>query len=265
MVSPASPGCIFAPVATRPGLATVPSRVPRSSPTTKLPRVVAALRDEYGSQPPPPARTAFALILWEKVAYLATDAKRTAAFRELERRVGLTPNDILAAKPAVLQQIAALGGAVGIVERAQRMQDAAALVSEAFNGTLDTVCTLPAAEAKRELQRFYGIAEPGAERILLLLRAHRTLPLESNGLRVMVRLGYAEEDRNYSRMYRAASEAARSEIVDDFDWLIDAHLLLRRHGQEVCKTSAPRCEVCTLRADCAYAAARRGAAPVKRR
>ena len=33
---------------------------------------------------------------------------------------------------------------------------------------------------------------------------------------------------------------------------VEATILLRRHGQEVCKTSAPRCEVCAVRGDCAF-------------
>jgi endonuclease III len=72
----------------------------------------------------------------------------------------------------------------------------------------------------------------------------------------MVRLGYGADHKNYSTMYRSVRDAAAKELRDDFDWLIDAHLVLRRHGQEVCKTSAPRCEMCGVRAECAYAAAR---------
>jgi endonuclease III len=72
----------------------------------------------------------------------------------------------------------------------------------------------------------------------------------------MVRLGYGTDHKNYSTMYRSVREAAASELRDDFDWLIDAHLVLRRHGQEVCKASTPRCEMCSVRGDCAYAVAR---------
>jgi endonuclease III len=44
--------------------------------------------------------------------------------------------------------------------------------------------------------------------------------------------------------------------VPAFDWLTDAHLLLRRHGQGICKTNAPRCEACVLRRDCAFGGSR---------
>lgn len=225
---------------------------PPASKTAKLARVLAGLKAAYGPVAPPPAGTAFGLILWEKVAYLATDTKRLAAFRALEQRVGLTPQAILAAPRSELEAICASGGRVGFAERAKSMHDSAALVLDEFDGDLQTVLTRPVAEAKRALMRFYGVGEPGAERILLLTRSQKVLPLDSNGARTMVRLGYGADDKSYTRMYRSVADAARPELENDFDWLVDAHVYLRHHGQEVCKTSAPRCEACAVRADCAF-------------
>ena len=222
----------------------------------RLQRVVARLLEQHGRPAPPPADTAFGLVLWEKVAYLAPDERRAQAFELLRKRVGLTPEAILASKPSVLREIAAVGGRVEIDKRARNMQVAAALVMDEFGGALDNVLRLPHREAMRALQRFYGIGEPGAERILLLMRAQRVLPLDSNGARTMVRLGYGADHKSYSTMYRSVRDAAAGELLDDFDWLIGAHLVLRRHGQDVCKASAPRCEICSVRSECAYAEAR---------
>lgn len=222
-------------------------------PTAKLARIIAGLRKQHGRLEPPPASNAFELVLWEKVAYLATDERRAEAFALLRDRVGLSPRAILDADPKVLREVAATGGSVGVADRVRHMQDAAALVLDEFDGSLDAVLALPLREAKRALQRFHGIGEPGAERILLLCRAQRLLPLDSNGARTMVRLGYGADHKNYSTMYRSVSDAARPELVSKYDWLVDAHLLLRHHGQEVCKRSAPLCELCAVRPDCAYA------------
>jgi endonuclease III len=178
------------------------------------------------------------------------------AFGALESRVGLTPEKILAAKRSDLEAICKLGGAGGFSNRAKSMQDSAALVIDEFDGDLDGVLSRPVKEAKRALQRFYGVGEPAAERILLLRRAYPVLPLDSNGARVMVRLGYGVDDKNYTRMYRSVAEAARAELIEDLDWLTDAHVLLRHHGQEICKTGAPHCESCPVRTHCAYAQSR---------
>ena len=74
--------------------------------------------------------------------------------------------------------------------------------------------------------------------------------LESNGLRVLVRLGYAREEKSYASTYRALRSALSPLEVRGSAWLQRAHLLLQRHGQELCKTKLPRCDECPLRAAC---------------
>ena len=54
---------------------------------TRLAGIVAKLRSHYGPPSPPPATTAFELVVWEKVAYLANDEKRAAAYDALRRTV----------------------------------------------------------------------------------------------------------------------------------------------------------------------------------
>ena len=49
--------------------------------------------------------------------------------------------------------------------------------------------------------------DPGAEKILLFSRTHSILALDSNGLRVLRRLGYGEERKSYASTYRSAQEA----------------------------------------------------------
>jgi len=230
------------------------ARVSRGTPA-KLHRIVARLRKAYGRSVPPPAVTAFELVLWETVAYLATDERRARAFEALRTRVGLTPQAIIKADPAVLSEIAAIGGAVAVEDRARHMHDAAAYVIDAFAGSLDSVLTRPLRESMRALRKFHGIGEPGAERILLLMRARQVLALDSNGARTLCRVGYGVQHKNYATMYRSVRAATGSELVADFDWLIDAHLLTRRHGQEVCKATSPQCEVCVLKDECKYAKA----------
>ena len=78
------------------------------------------------------------------------------------------------------------------------------------------------------------------------------LALESNGLRVRLRLGYGKEDRNYAASYRSVQAALASQLRGDCAALIQAHQLLRTHGQELCKSSKPRCEQCPLAQKCNY-------------
>jgi len=106
------------------------------------------------------------------------------------------------------------------------------------------------------------LQEAGADRLMLLAHGKRTLAPDSNALRVLVRLGFGAESEDYTAKYRSAAVAAEPQLPGDCDWLVRAHQLLRRHGQEVCKRSAPRCEVCPLTRLCAWYAGRAG--PLRR-
>jgi len=43
-------------------------------------------------------------------------------------------------------------------------------------------------------------------------------------------------------------------IPAKFDPLTRAYLLLKRHGQELCKRTNPKCAACPLNSRCAYSA-----------
>jgi endonuclease-3 len=188
-------------------------------------------------------------VAWEKSAYLAPDSRRADAFALLKRKIGLTPRKILAASRAELLDVLATGG-IAAPERAHRLIEAAQLVLGDFDGSLDDVCERPLTEAKKQLMRIYGVGEPGAEKILLFTRSHAVMGLDSNALRVLQRLGYGREGKTYTATYRSVTAAAQPEIGSNMERLIEANLLLRQHGQTVCKTTSPKCGACVLREDC---------------
>ena len=72
--------------------------------------LISALEKHHGRPEAFPVSTAFDLVLWENVAYLASDEKRAAAFAMLEQRVGTSPESILAAAREDLFAVAELGG-----------------------------------------------------------------------------------------------------------------------------------------------------------
>lgn len=192
------------------------------------------------------------MILWENVVYLADDMKRQAAFDALrKKKVGLTAKKILAASPDALLAVTQRAGILpdNQVEKLCRI---ARIAQNEFGGDLDQILKLPLPQAKRALRKFPGIGEPGAEKILLFCGAHPVLALDSNGLRVLLRLGFGREQKNYSASYRFVQEAVKPELKPDYSWLTRAHQLLRHHGQEVCRRRRPLCEKCPLTSVCRY-------------
>lgn len=215
-----------------------------------LPMVVDALLDAHGPAELPPADDPFGLILWEQVGYLASDERRREAFEQLRERVGLTPEAILAASTDMLEEITGAGGSIAVSERAGRMRWSAQTVVDEWGGDLLGALKRAPSDAARTLERFPMIGEPGADKILMLTRPHAVLALDSNGLRVLLRLGYGEEGKSYAATYRSVREAVVPECAEDLDWLARAYGLLRLHGQRTCKRSAPRCSDCNLAEGC---------------
>jgi len=218
-------------------------------------RLVEALEKHYGRPKPPPARGLFELVLYENIAYLVSEDRREKAFRELKSRIGVRPEDLLLASAAELAEIAAIGGIFPEL-RARRLQEAAWLARDKFGANLDSVLDLDFAKARRALKQFPAIGEPGAEKILLFTGAHPCLALESNGVRVLVRFGFATEHKGYSTTYRALQKALAPDAGCKCAPFVVAHQLLKRHGQEICRRSAPRCPECPVRANCRFPSAR---------
>ncbi len=218
--------------------------------TITLSKLVNTLQQHYGDPAPPPSTDPLELIIWENIAYLASDERRAAAFAALKRDIGTRPEQILAANHAALAGI----GKAGILPdvSAEKLLVIAKIAYEEFDGDLRAVLKKPLPQAKKALKRFPSIGDPGAEKILLLTRSYPVMALDSNGLRVLCRVGFGEEQKNYSATYRSVQEALHRQLPRDYDSLIRAHQLLRQHGQDLCKRSKPRCTDCPVRTVCDY-------------
>jgi endonuclease III len=185
------------------------------------------------------------------VAYLVEDAKRERIFAELRRLVGLRPIDILNASLDKLDQVTKLSG-MNSHQRSARLKESALIALNEFGGDLKNALELPSRKAIKALRQFPGIGEPGAEKILLFGRKLPVLALDSNGLRVMLRLGFGEEKKTYAGSYKAVREGVLDECGDNIDELIKAHQLLRQHGKTICKTSKPKCDQCPVNSSCHF-------------
>jgi endonuclease-3 len=215
-----------------------------------LRKVVKVLRSLHGPQPPPPTTDAFELILLENVAYLASPARRREAFELLKSTVGTSPKAILSAPRQVLEKVTSRG--ILKATFAAKLRECARIASDDFDGDLGAVIRLPLERARRALRSFPGIGEPGAEKVLLFAGQQTLLAPDSNALRVLVRIGLVREGLSYSGTYAAARPVADG-FSTDRRLMQQAHQLLQRHGQSLCKRQLPRCAVCPLARECAHA------------
>jgi endonuclease III len=198
----------------------------------ELADIVERLRDVYGT-PRAEVTDPFEMILLENVAYLVDDARRRETFEKLRDEIGFA--NILTTPVEKIARVIE-GGGMKPLMRAEKVIECARLAKE-IGVPLD----------RKALRRYPGVGEPLADKILLFNGRQRTLAPDSNALRVLLRLGFGTESRSYAASYKSAVAAA-GELPN----AKEAHLLLRRHGQEVCKRSAPRCEVCVVRGQCRF-------------
>jgi endonuclease III-like uncharacterized protein len=208
------------------------------------------LRGLYGRPKRPIPSGPFEWIIWEHVAAVPDDEQRALVFRTLRQKIGTTPQAILRTpKPKMLELLAP--GGPNSSTRLARLHEAAELMIAIGLARVRTLVRESPVEAKKLLKQFKGIGESGADRILLFCRTQASLAPDANGMRVLGRLGYGKPNANGPAAYRQIGDALTPELSRDYNWLIQAHQLLRRHGQDVCRAT-PRCEACPLAPDCAW-------------
>ena len=221
----------------------------RAGPDISLKAAVARLARIYKTGKP--LRDPLAILVWENIGYLIDDERREDLFREFQSRIGLKAHEIANAPMPVLTDIARRGG-MHPQKRAERLIAIGRLAIGECDGDMTRALkALPLPKARALLKKFPSIGDPGADRILLFAGIAPCPCVDSNGLRALVRLGFAAEAKNYAQTYRAAI-AALAAASGDGEWLKRAYSVLRAHGKTLCKRSAPICEPCPLDAACAH-------------
>jgi endonuclease III len=213
--------------------------------TPKFSEVVARLRDGLGAPAQPEITSPFEMALLENCAYLVDDERRFRVFGRLRDEVGLEPEAILATSPERLEEVIADGG-MRPPMRAEKLYRCAAVARSIGLENLTSEVRAGTSKAKRWLRRFPGFGEPAADRVLLFNGAARTLAPDSNVLRVLIRLGFGREHKDYATTYRDAEATVGPSLPHGQAELVEAHLLLRELGKETCRRASPRCPACPL-------------------
>ena len=217
-----------------------------------LTEVVDALR--FHTDLPELPSDPFELVLWDNMGALISDRDRARLFADFGRLVGFSPAAILAADPVLLLTLATRGGMRPHV-RVERWQESAALVLDHGGDLASALRALPTPKARSLLKRFPVIGDPGADKILLFAGIDARPSIDTNGLRVLVRLGYFPQQASYAASYKAGVALLAREGRPEREWLIEAYLRLRAHGKTLCRRSRPLCETCPLDPVCAHAPA----------
>lgn len=226
-----------------------------------LTQILEVLENRYGAQKLVGPNDPYEMIVFLNSGYPASDAKCAKGFEALKREVGVEPKKVLAvSKPKLAKTMRP--SVILPSLWAERLKEIARKVRDEFNGDLTAALKQCLREAKapekglkaakRVLQEFPVIGEPSAEKILLFSGLAPVAAVPSAFVEVPVRLFSSEPGKNYAADYKAAREIINSGLPQTFDARQRVYLLLKKHGQEICKRTKPKCEVCPLTAQCAY-------------
>ncbi|MCA8950175.1 MAG: hypothetical protein KDE27_11780 [Planctomycetes bacterium] len=216
----------------------------RRSAKTRLERLLARLEpvDVEADDTADPWRA----ILRENVAYLAKPAARAQAFARLLELTDGDAGQIARCPDELLHECC--GGGRMADQQVEKLRRCAALFREV--GDPRELVALPRPAAKKALRRFPGIGEPGGDKLRLFAGAEPVVTFESNGLRVLQRLGYGTAEGAYAQNLRAVCAAVEAELPRQVQPRVQAFLRLRELGRSVCRQSTPDCSACPLAADC---------------
>jgi endonuclease III len=209
------------------------------------------LEEFHGKQQPDWPVEPYDFIVWWHCGYPASDQTCAKGWNNLRRDVGIEPQQLLKASPKRLASALRAGGMVPEL-RALRLKEIAMRVQDQLGGDLRSVLNGPISEVRKTLKKFPGIADPGADRVLLFAGLAPTAAVPSNCPHVLSRLLRGSEAVNYSKDYRDGQGAIASEVSETFAARTRAYLIVKRHGQEICKRTKPKCIECPVSSHCAY-------------
>lgn len=217
--------------------------------------LLKSLEAFHGAQQPNWPSDPYDFIVWWHCGYPASDERCAKGWDALTASVGIQPEQLLKATPAQLATALKAGGMVPEL-RALRLKEIAMRVKDHLGGDLRSALSGRITDARRILKSFPNIADPGADRILLFAGISPIAAVPSNCPHVPVRMLHGLERENYGVNYCDAQNAIATEVPDTFESRQRAYLLLKQHGQKICKRTNPKCDECPVRGDCAYAAGR---------
>lgn len=221
-----------------------------------LPHILDELESFHGAQRPSWPTDPYEFVVWWLCGYPQSDVNCSKGWAGLDATVGSSPEAILAAPPSKLAAAIKPGGMVPEL-RAQRLKEIAMRVLNEFGGDLRAaLAAVPLADARKILKKFPNIADPGADRMLLFARIAPIAAVPSNTVHTPVRILHGAEREDYGVNYRQAKLDIESQVPETFASRSRAYLLLKIHGQTLCKRTNPKCPECPLNRVCAYAAGR---------
>lgn len=175
-----------------------------------------------------------------------SDVNTARAFASLKAAFP-TWDAVVAAPTAEVEESIRCGGLAR--QKVPRIQTILTEVDRTYGGyNLDGLASFSVGEARASLTSMHGVGPKTASCVLLFSLGMPALPVDTHVHRVSRRVGLIP-DRHSAE---AAHEALEAQLPKDADDVYSFHVLMIRHGREVCVARQPRCPRCALVSMCEY-------------
>jgi endonuclease-3 len=201
-------------------------------------RILDRLRDRYGAPSRHRALPPLDELVLTILSQNTSDRNTERAYAGMRARFP-TWTQVRDADPAELERVLRPGGLAA--QKTPRIQAVLRTLSDGGGPpALEWAASLPPAEAMARLELLPGVGPKTASCVLLFSLDVPVMPVDTHVHRVAGRLGLIPPT-----MAAGPAHAALSELVPP-SRMLEAHLLLIRHGRETCRARRPRCRACVL-------------------
>ena len=166
------------------------------------------------------------------------DKNTDTAYTRLKQHFQITPKNLSEAESTQLEDCIKPAGLYK--NKTHTIQTASKIIQEKYNGSMDTILTLPLNEARKTLTDIPGVGPKTADVVLLFSAQKPTIPVDTHVNRVSKRIGIAPKTGDYETV-----RSSLQKLFDETDYLV-AHQLLIGHGRQFCKAKKPLCNICPI-------------------
>lgn len=210
--------------------------------TARITQIVRRLQKTYGPCPWRQHGKPLDGLIGTVLSQHTSDANSDAAYENL-RRAFPTWRACMSARPGEVERAIRCGG---LARQKTRSIQAILRFLQVDRGrlSLDFLRRWPMRRAREYLLALPGVGPKTAACVLLFNLHKPALPVDTHVHRLARRLGLIPDDASAEDAHELLEAACPKRLVYPF------HILLIRHGREVCRARKPRCDECVLAEIC---------------
>jgi endonuclease-3 related protein len=205
----------------------------------KLLEIFAALADHYGPRGWWPADSPFEVVVGAILTQNTAWTNVEKAIANLKQLGPLTPEALLRLPEETLSEAIRPSGYYR--RKTTRLRNFLNLLSNGFQGRLDSLFDLPTEALREELLAVSGIGPETADSILLYAAARPVFVIDAYTIRILSRHQLLTEETSYAE----AQQWITDHLPEDVELFNEFHALLVAAGKDFCRPR-PKCRGCPL-------------------